>query len=244
MSRWPDLRHRVADPELMDDFSIGGHELRQALAELRTINWLLGSAWPTLEGVQRLWRWAGQPSHLTILDIGAGSGDTSQVLLHWASQHGVAMQITLVDLHRETCAVAAAYHQGEPRVQVRQGDLFALEEGCADIVTASLFLHHIPDAQLPEACLALYRAARIGVVINDLHRNRFAWAFILVATRLLSRNRMIRHDAPLSVRRGFRAADLQRLRDVPGLSGLRYAWRPLFRYLVILPKSKGAADAA
>jgi hypothetical protein len=54
-------------------------------------------------------------------------------------------------------------------------------------------------------------------------------------TRLFSRNRLIRHDAPLSVQRGFRPADFERLRDLPDLRGLRYRWRPLFRYLVIVP---------
>jgi hypothetical protein len=71
-------------------------------------------------------------------------------------------------------------------------------------------------------------AARHGVVVNDLRRH---W----LATRLFSRNRMIRHDAPLSVRRGFRTADLHRLRAEPGLDGLRWMARPLFRYLILVP---------
>jgi hypothetical protein len=78
----------------------------------------------------------------------------------------------------------------------------------------------------------------LGVIINDLHRHPLAWAFIWAATRLLSRNRLIRHDAPLSVWRGFRPADFERLKKTPGLAGLRYAWRPFFRYLVIIPKKK------
>jgi hypothetical protein len=78
-------------------------------------------------------------------------------------------------------------------------------------------------------------ASRLGVVINDLHRHPLAWLGIWLMTRLFSRNRLIRHDAPLSVQRGFRPADFERLRDLPDLRGLRYRWRPLFRYLVIVP---------
>lgn len=156
------------------------------------------------------------PPRLSILDVGAGSGDVNRALLRWANHQALDLRITLIDIHPETCAAAAAYYQDEPRVQVQQGDLFDLAPNQADIVTASLFLHHFTDAQLPAAWSALLRAARIGVVVNDLHRHPVAWIGIRVATQLLSRNRMIRHDGPLSVQRGFQAADFMRLRSLPG----------------------------
>lgn len=234
MNAWPDLATRLEAAELMDDRTIGGAELMEALRQLRWINRLLGGAWPVREGVRRLWAQAGCPRHLSILDVGAGSGDVNRVLLRWADQQALDLRITLIDIHPETCTAAAAYYQDEPRVQVRQGDLFDLAPNQADIVTASLFLHHFTDAQLPAACAALLGAARIGVVINDLHRHPVAWIGIRLATWLLSRNRMIRHDGPLSVRRGFQGTDFARLRSVPGMFSLTYAWRPFFRYLVIV----------
>jgi len=232
---WPDLSRRSAALELMDDLSIGGDELAEALRQLRVINRALGSAWPTLDGVRRLWRAAGRPSQLTILDVGAGSGDINRLLLAWADRQRIAMRITLVDIHPETCAGAAVYYQGEPRIEVVCSDLMRLGIGAADIVTTALFTHHFSAEQLPEVYRALARAARLGVVVNDLQRHPIAWAGIWAATRLLSRNRMIRNDAPLSVRRGFRPADLDRLRAAPGLAGLTYRWRPFFRYLIMLP---------
>lgn len=231
----PDLSHRAEALELMDDPTIGGHDLAESLVQLRYINWALGAAFPTLEGVERLWRQAGRPAHLTLLDVGAGSGDGNRLLLRWASLRRVHLRITLLDLHAETCALAADYYRNEPRVRVQQGDLHDLPPRSADIVTAALVLHHIPAAQLPDMVRTLAHAARLGVVINDLHRHPLAWLGIWLLTRLFSRNRLIRHDAPLSVQRGFRPADFERLRDLPDLRGLRYRWRPLFRYLVTVP---------
>jgi hypothetical protein len=235
MSIWPDLTQRSAALERMDDRSIGGDELAEALRQLRVINRVLGSAWPTLEGVLRLWRSAGKPDQLSILDIGAGSGDINQQLLAWATRRGISIRIMLVDIHPETCAAAASYYRPEPRVQVVCGDVMSLGVRVADIVTAALFAHHFSAEQLPDLFVALARAARIGVVVNDLHRHRLAWAGIWAATRVLSRNRMIRHDAPLSVQRGFRPAELRQLRATPGLAQLNYTWRPFFRYLITLP---------
>jgi SAM-dependent methyltransferase len=232
---WPDLRRRASTPELMDDRTIGGAELREALDQLRLINRLLGAARPTIEGLGRLWRAAGRPAALTILDVGAGSGDLSRPMLRWAERRGVRLHIVLVDIHPETCATAAAAHRDEPGVMVLCSDLLRLALRPVDIVTAALFTHHFSSEELPAVYRAMARAARLGVVVNDLHRHPLAWGAIWLATRLCSRNRMIRHDAPLSVRRGFRAADLRRLRTALGAPALRFMWRPLFRYLIILP---------
>jgi len=232
---WPDLRARSTAPELMDDLAIGGQELTGALRELRIINRVLGSARITREGVERLWRAAGRPRRLSILDVGAGSGDAGRALLRWAERAAVEMDITLLDINPATCAEAERYFAGEPRVRVRQGDLFDLAPGSADIVTAAFVLHHFEDGRLGAALQALARAARIGVVVNDLHRSAVAWVAIRLATAALSRNRMIRHDAQLSVARGFRSADLRRLRGLPGLERLSYAWRPMYRWLVLIP---------
>lgn len=233
---WPDLTERSTRAELMDDHTIGGAELAEALGQLRVINYVLGGGQPTLEGVVRLWKRAGRPGRLRMLDMGAGSGEVSRKLLAWADRQGVEMTITLVDVHPDTCAVAAAFHRNEPRITVQQGDVFQLAPATADIVTASLFTHHFPSPLLPALVTCLVRAARFGVVINDLQRHPIAWLSIRLATLLLSRNRMILHDSPLSVQRGFRRAEFEQLRALPELAMLRCSWRPMFRYLVVIPR--------
>jgi SAM-dependent methyltransferase len=219
----------------MDDLANGGGELAVALCQLRLINRLLGAAWPTLWGVYQLWRQAGRPSHLHLLDVGAGSGDANRLLLRWARLAGVDLRITLLELNPETCAHARRYWSDEPRVTVQQGDLFAIEPGAVDLVTASMVLHHFETSAVARALRVLRRAARIGVVAGDLHRHWIAWLFIRGATWLLSRNPMIRHDAPLSVARGFARSELVELRRAEGLGGLRFCWAPLFRWLLLLP---------
>jgi ubiquinone/menaquinone biosynthesis C-methylase UbiE len=187
-----------------------------------------------------LWRQAGRPSSLSIIDVGAGSGDQTRWLLRWARRQQIDLKITLLDIHPETCDEARRHLADQPHVQVLQGDLFDLQPGMADIVTASLVLHHFACAELPTALIALQRAARLGVVVNDLHRHWLAWALIRLATGALSSNRMIRNDAPLSVQRGFRRADFIQLRQShPELAELQVMWRPFFRYLVVLPAERG-----
>lgn len=229
----PDLSRRSTAPERMDDLAIGGRELAVALHQLRLINRLLGAAWPTLWGVKHLWRRAGRPNRLHVLDVGAASGDPNRLLLRWARGAGIELRLTLLELNPETCGHARAYWADEPRVTVQQGDLFDLPPGAADVVTAGMVLHHFSTSDVARALQRLRRASQIGVVVNDLHRHPLAWWFIRGATALLSRNPMIRHDAPLSVARGFARSDLLELRRSEG--ALRFYWAPLFRWLLLLP---------
>jgi SAM-dependent methyltransferase len=218
----------------MDDRAIGGAELRGALRELRVINTLLVGWLPTVEGVERLWRDGGRPRRLRIVDIGAGSGETNRVLLCWAAWRGVDLRITLLDIHGETCREAAAFNRHEGRIAVVQGDVYAPPFQPCDIATASLVLHHFPAEDIPRVAGALASVGRLGVVVNDLHRSTLAWLLISVLTRIFSRNRMILHDAPLSVRRGFRVADWRALHEHPDLATVWWGWRPFFRYVVLI----------
>ena len=234
MRLWPDLTARSRADERMDDRSIRGPELVGALRELRVINTLLLGFWPTLEGVVRLWSADGKPRRLTIVDVGAGSGDVNRMVLWWATWQRVDLHLILVDIHPDTCHVAAAYYANEGRVTVVQGDITRLPFRRCDVVTASFVLHHFVSEEIPGILEELLSVARLGVVVNDLHRHAFAWLFIAAATRLLSRNRMMLSDAPLSVQRGFRRADFVALRSSPALRGIRFGWRPFFRYMVIV----------
>ncbi|MCF2939426.1 methyltransferase domain-containing protein [Paenibacillus alkaliterrae] len=234
------LRERAIAAELMDDFSSGGEELREALRELRILNLLFAAAAPTLYGVKRLWRAAGKPKRLSVMDVGAGSGDVNRRLLQWAAASGVDLTVTLVDATEEACAEARLLFHDEPRVQVMRGDLFVLPEGGADIVTGTQLLHHFAEEELPAVVASMLKGARLGVVVNDIHRHWIAWTAVWLATRIISSNRYIRNDGPLSVAKGFRAKDWERLKEAIGPAQMDCSWRPLFRYAVVIGKTKPA----
>ena len=128
------------------------------------------------------------------------------------------------------------FFQNEPRVQVLRGDLFKLPEGGADIVTGTQLLHHFAEEELPGVVVSMLRGARLGVVVNDIHRHWIAWTAVWLVTRMFSSNRYIRNDGPLSVAKGFRSQDWKRLKQAAGINQMMYSWRPLFRYSVVIGK--------
>jgi len=94
-----------------------------------------------------------------------------------------------------------------------------------------MFLHHFTQEESARILAGLGGLVREGIVVNDLHRHPVAYHAIRLLTRLFSQSRLVRNDAPLSVRRAFRAADLDDLRARCGFPRFRYRWRWAFRYL-------------
>jgi len=235
------FRERAAEPELMDAGFAGGTELREAYRHLRRLNRLFGTARPVLYGVRRIWTEAGRPARLSVLDVGSGAGDVNRLLLRWAERHGVRLTVILADRRIEACREAKRLFRDERRVRVLCGDLFDLPDACADIVTATHFAHHFAPDELPRVVRRMLRSARLGAVLCDIHRHWVPWASVWLAARLLSRNRYIRHDGPLSVAKGFRAEDWRVLREALDDCDLEYHWRPMFRYVALVRRRTAPA---
>jgi len=74
----------------------------------------------------------------------------------------------------------------------------------------------------------LRRVARTTPIVCDLARSRAAYAGTWLVTRL-SRNRLTRHDAPLSVRRAYTPDEALALARDAGWRGARVRREPFFR---------------
>lgn len=71
------------------------------------------------------------------------------------------------------------------------------------------FIHHFPDEQVPSVLKRLLAMCRYKLVINDLIRSPLAYSATWLVTLLTSA--VFRHDARISVRRGFTLSELERL---------------------------------
>ncbi|MBT4258972.1 MAG: methyltransferase type 11, partial [Nitrospina sp.] len=54
-------------------------------------------------------------------------------------------------------------------------------------------------------------------IINDLHRSRIAYAFIVFLTRLITKNRLTRYDGPVSVMNAFTPSEMAEMAQEAGV---------------------------
>ena len=211
----PDFAQRTHTDEMMDDFAITDRRLTQALDEIRLVNRFLGGYAASMAVLAPfLKQRAGRPCR--VLDVGTGSADFPEYLVRWADRHGADVEVVGVDVNPATVDYArAALDQRlparlRPRVRVEVGDALAqpYDDGAFDITHAAMFMHHFK----PDAAAALLRemsrTSRHGLVVNDLHRHPLGYYGIWALTRAFPVSPMFRHDAPLSVLRGFQKNEL------------------------------------
>ena len=77
------------------------------------------------------------------------------------------------------------------------------------------------------------RVARLTPIVGDLVRSRFAFAATWLYASLTTRNRLTRHDAPLSVRRAYEPEEALTLARDAGWRSPRVRREPFFRMTLV-----------
>ena len=162
-----------------------------------------------------------------MLDVGAGGSDLPRAL----APIGRQFEITALDVNPRVSNFARKH--GRPITSV-VGSAHALpfDEKSFDIAHVSLFLHHCTDEEAGTLLNNLSRIARYGIIINDLHRHAIAYVSISLLTRIFSRSALVRHDAPVSVLRGFLRSELAALVPARLQPAVSISWHWAFRWCV------------
>src|SRR5581483_1982897 len=87
---------RTAIPELLDSDAGTPEEIQASLADLRLINRRFGGTSTTAALVQRVIREVSERK-LSLLDVGAGSGDIPIAVARQLQQRGIELEVTLLD---------------------------------------------------------------------------------------------------------------------------------------------------
>lgn len=237
MSFLVDTTYRTEAEEIMDDFSIDGPILNDALDKLATINKLLGGNIVTLNGLKKLLKNQPKNKPLTIIDLGCGGGDILRAIAKYGKDEGYNFVLIGVDANKNATDYAATLSKEFENISFIYADVFSGEFKAMhyDIVITTLFLHHFKHEQLLELTNHLLKTAKIGIVVNDLHRHRLAYYLFKLVT-IPVKNQMIIEDGLTSVLRGFKRKELV---DLSKQLKTRYElnWKWAFRYQWILWKS-------
>jgi 2-polyprenyl-3-methyl-5-hydroxy-6-metoxy-1,4-benzoquinol methylase len=211
------------------------------LRELRLVNQWLGGRAAVLREIKSLVQRLSEEKRgrrlIRIVDLGSGSADIPLALVSWAKKKGHLLQVLAVDLSASVCQIAQHRTRHCPEVTVIQGNAqqsFLKQDGC-DLVLCSAFLHHFTDPEISMLMKDWASRSRTGIIVSDLHRHPLAYFGIRLLTGLLSRSRVIRHDGPLSVLKGFRRKELLSILERVGIRGARLKWRWAFRWVLVIP---------
>jgi SAM-dependent methyltransferase len=231
-----DTTYRIDSAEIMDDFSMEGEELRDALDKIAGINRFLGGNSVTIDGVEKLLHHLPKETEITIVDLGCGNGDMLRILADHAAENGHLFRLVGIDANSFTVNYARQLSAEYSNISYRCADIFkeSTDDIRIDIALATLTLHHFKDDEILALIKRLEKEARIGIVINDLHRSRTAYRLFKAICFIFGLNRMSREDGLVSILRGFKKRELQRFSEILHLKNYTIRWKWAFRYQWII----------
>jgi 2-polyprenyl-3-methyl-5-hydroxy-6-metoxy-1,4-benzoquinol methylase len=226
-----DFSIRADRPELLDQPNIPAADVQRNLYELSIINQQLGGHTITWNGFTRLAK-KGKETH--VCEIGCGGGDNLKAIEKKAGNRYAGLSFTGIDINPDCIQVAENNRWKKPaRFLVSDYSKVHFQKK-PDIIFCSLFCHHFKEPELVQMFRWMYENSLSGFFINDLHRHPAAYHSIRFLTSLFSRSYLVKHDAPLSVLRGFKKKELDNLLNKAGIPHYTIQWKWAFRWLVIV----------
>ena len=179
---------------------------------------------------------------LRILDIGSGSCDIPVAVSRWARAHDIPVQITCLEMAGPAVEIAQRNlaRANDPCLHLLQEDVFCHEPSEPyDCAVSSMCFHHFSNAQIILLLQRLRRFVTHRVLINDLRRS--PWASLGAGVLLAGSGAMpgVRHDALLSIRRGFRIEELKSVLEQLDDATISVKPAPCFRIAAVIDFKQG-----
>jgi 2-polyprenyl-3-methyl-5-hydroxy-6-metoxy-1,4-benzoquinol methylase len=219
----------------MDQPGLDLSEHLQALQGLRRINNLsrTGSVlWPAIARLARREEVNGRP--VRALDLATGGGDTPIELDRRARRAGLNLEIQGCDINPQAVDYAqkqAIAHNANVRFFVLDAVHEVLPSDY-DVLTCSLFLHHLDETDAIALLRRMGDAARRLVLVDDLIRSRCGYLMAVAGCRLFSGCRVVHVDGPISVAGAFTPGEALSLAERAGLQGATLTRHWPQRYLL------------
>ncbi|MBK5212517.1 MAG: methyltransferase domain-containing protein [Flavobacteriaceae bacterium] len=231
-------KYRSDQLEIMDDLDFQGEEMKNLLKDLKVVNKWLGGNNITIDGLKKLLKNHQKNKSITLLDIGCGDGELLRKCSDFGIKNNFKFKCIGLDFNENILKVAKTKSRDYPNITFKKVDVFLNEElipNC-DIALCTLFLHHYSDEKIEDLLNTLIKRTRIGVIINDLQRNRQAFNLFKIVSRLFLKTETAKHDGLVSIARGFKKSELKSISNkIPNQKSYIH-WRWAYRFQWILKK--------
>jgi ubiquinone/menaquinone biosynthesis C-methylase UbiE len=232
---------RRPTPELLDTDSGTTKEIEGALRDLRSFNQHLGGVATTRDLIDTVARKTGR-TEFSLLEVAAGTGFVPMQASRQLFRKEVKLDITLLD--------RAATHlpkNGDTGKIAADALSMPFSDSAFDLVSCSLFLHHLSPEEVSGFARESLRVSRTAVLANDLVRHPLHLALAYAGVPIY-RSRITRNDAPASVKQAYTVDEMTEFFRMSGAAKVEAQRHFLFRMGVVawktLPGSTNSAPSS
>jgi hypothetical protein len=224
---------RIDTEEILDSEACPPVEVETSLRDLCRINRWFGGVATTRRLIERV-ACATGIKNFSLLEVAAGFGEVPKAAGRQLARKGIVLDVTHLDRVRSHLC---------PGNRAVVADALALPfpDRSFDLVSCSLFAHHLDPSELARFAEEALRASRCAVLINDLVRHPVHLALVYAGFPLM-RSYVSRVDGLASVRRAYVPEEMHEiLSRVEAASKVEISRHYLFRMGVIAWKKPEGA---
>jgi ubiquinone/menaquinone biosynthesis C-methylase UbiE len=203
---------RVDAPEILDSDACTPQDAQAVLKVIGRINRWFGGVATTQKMVERAARTTGM-KRFSLLEVAAGLGEVPGLVRDNLAQRGITLDITLLDMahsHLPGSNADATHRNGHNSGIVGDALNLPFADGAFDLVSCSLFAHHLNPQQVSRFVSEGLRVSRRALLINDLVRHPLHLALVYVSCPIM-RNRVAWLDGLTSVRRSYLPEEMRKM---------------------------------
>lgn len=203
---------RSCELELIDTGEYTPEQYEQCLSDLRFINRYVGDEHALKRTMLREIK-GQQNKEFSALDIGAGSGELLRACAKFARKSETRAKLVGLELNARSAESLLEESSRYSEISSIRGDALNLpfERNSFDYVFCSLFTHHFKENEIVAILKTMSEIARHKIFVIDLHRHPFAYGLYRIFTAATFMGYLVKKDGALSVKRGFKPAELAAL---------------------------------
>jgi SAM-dependent methyltransferase len=193
---------RISHEEILDSDACPPLEVEISLRDICRINRWFGGVATTRTMIERVASATGNKT-FAMLEVASGLGEVPRLAAQQLASKGIMLQLTDVDRVRTHLLVGN-------RAVVSDALALPFPDCSFDLVSCSLFAHHLEPADLARFAEEALRVTRCAVLINDLVRHPIHLALVYAGFPLM-RSYVSRVDGLASVRRAYVPDEMRRI---------------------------------
>ena len=193
---------RTVTEELLDSDLCPAPERDASLRDLCRMNRWFGGVATTRSLIEKVAAATGK-KRISVLEVASGFGEVPKKASEQLRRKGIQLEVTMLD--RLQSHLLPGNHS-----VVADALALPFPDNSFDLVSCSLFAHHLEPTELAEFGAEALRVSRIALLVNDLIRHPVHLALVYAGFPLM-RSHVSRFDGVASVRRAYEPEEMRNI---------------------------------
>ena len=200
---------RIHTTERLDDLSLSGKSLFNALTSLKFINRFFGNHRQLSNSVLKYCEAQSENKTFRIIDLGCGGGDSIYRISKKLHKKGIKASFIGIDGNPQSIMYASTIYTTSKNIKFITKNILEDSFSIPDLLLSSHFMYHFKDDKLINFLKNIKEKNIKHFIFSELNRNKIAYHLFRLSIFILPISKIAKKDGLLAIRRAFTIKELE-----------------------------------